>query len=102
MKTEQKVRLSKDYVDTIKKLAQKYFNSEEVRIFGSRAVLGAKGGDIDIYIKTNKMDNILKSKLAFLRDFELIHGEQKVDLIVQNGNEEKKFFREARTYGVSI
>jgi predicted nucleotidyltransferase len=102
MKSHQKVRLSTEYITTIKLLAKKYFDTDEVRIFGSRADLGRKGGDIDIFIKTKKKNRLLQSKIAFLRDFELKHGEQKIDLIIQSGNEEKKIFKEARTHGVRI
>jgi predicted nucleotidyltransferase len=102
MKSHQKVRLSTEYITTIKLLAKKYFDTDEVRIFGSRADLERKGGDIDIFIKTNKKNRLLQSKIAFLRDFELKHGEQKIDLIIQSGNEEKKIFKEARTHGVRI
>jgi predicted nucleotidyltransferase len=102
MKSHQKVRLSTEYITTIKLLAKKYFDTDEVRIFGSRADLERKGGDIDIFIKTKKKNRLLQSKIAFLRDFELKHGEQKIDLIIQSGNEEKKIFKEARTHGVRI
>lgn len=102
MKTQQKVRLNNEYIVTIKLLAKKYFNSDEVRIFGSRADLKRKGGDIDIFVKTNKKFGLLQSKIAFLRDFELKHGEQKIDLIIQSGDEEKKIFKEAHIHGVRI
>lgn len=102
MKTQQKVRLNNEYIATIKLLAKKYFDTDEVRIFGSRADLEKKGGDIDIFVKTNKKLGLLQSKIAFLRDFELKHGEQKIDLIIQSGNEDKKIFNEARSYGVRI
>ncbi|MCF8420626.1 MAG: nucleotidyltransferase domain-containing protein [Melioribacteraceae bacterium] len=102
MKTQQKVRLNNEYIATIKLLAKKYFDTDEVRIFGSRADLERKGGDIDIFVKTNKKLGLLQSKIAFLRDFELKHGEQKIDLIIQSGDEEKKIFKEAHTHGVRI
>lgn len=102
MKTEQKVRLSQDYIDTIKYLAKKYFQSEDVMIFGSRADMSLKGGDIDIFIKTNITKRILQLKLAFLRNFELKHGEQKIDLVIQTGDETKEIYNEARIKGIAI
>ena len=102
MNNSRNVRLNEEYIRVIKSLAKKYFNSEEVIIFGSRTDLKKRGGDIDIYIHTQKKDNLLQSKLAFLRDFELILGEQKVDLIVQSGGEEKKIHKIARSQGVRI
>ena len=103
MKKITKVRLNKKYLLTIKKLALKHFNSDEVRIFGSRADMEKKGGDIDIYIKTNMEKNILIAKIAFLSDFMKEHGEQKVDLIIEtNKNKKKKIFKIARNKGVKI
>ena len=61
-------------------------------IFGSRADESQKGGDIDIYIQTDKKEDILKSKLTFLREFDKLFGEQKVDLLVDNGTKKKKIF----------
>ena len=43
-----KVRLNTGYLLTIKKLTKEYFDSNDVRIFGARADLNRKGGDIDI------------------------------------------------------
>jgi predicted nucleotidyltransferase len=97
-----KIRLSGEYQSTIKKLAKKYFNSGNVKIFGSRTDLSKRGGDIDIFIQTDKRKDILKLKIAFLRDFELEHGEQKIDLIVQSGNEEKNIYTIARSEGISL
>lgn len=98
----QKVRLSEEYIKTIKDLVQKYFNTDYVKIFGSRTDLSRKGGDIDIFIKTSKKDGILEAKIKFLRDFELILGEQKIDLVVQSGETNKKIFRIAQEEGVLI
>lgn len=102
MKSQQKVRLNQSYINTIKLLAKKYFDSNDVRIFGSRADLNRKGGDIDIFIKTNKKLELHHAKIAFLRDFEMEHGEQKIDLIIQSGNEEREIFKDVRTHGVRI
>lgn len=97
------VRLSKEYIDTIKSLAEKYFNSKEVKIFGSRTDLNKKGGDIDIYIKTKLNSKILEAKLSFLREFELIHGEQKIDLIIHSySSKNRKIFEIANKEGIKI
>jgi predicted nucleotidyltransferase len=102
MKAICKVRLNDEYITTIKLLAKKYFDSNDIRIFGSRADLNKKGGDIDIFISTHKKLDILKLKIAFLRDFVLKHGDQKVDLIVQSGNVQKKIYEEAVNHGIRI
>jgi predicted nucleotidyltransferase len=102
MNNKEKIRLSDSYIRTIKRLAEKYFDTADVRIFGSRTDINKKGGDIDIYIRTNKTQNILKSKIAFLRDFELELGEQKIDLVVQTGNDNKKIHDIAKREGIRL
>ena len=102
-KDKNKVRLNKNYLDTIKSLARKHFNSYDVKIFGSRTDLNEKGGDIDIFIKTGIKSGILDAKIAFLRDFEKILGEQKVDLVVSSTKSRKKRIDEiADAKGVKI
>ncbi len=86
------MRLNKNQINAIKKLSLENFNSNDVYIFGSRVDDTLKGGDIDIYIQTNKKDDILKSKIIFLREFEKECGEQKVDLIIDNHSIKKDIF----------
>jgi predicted nucleotidyltransferase len=96
------IRLQQEQQLTIKKLASDFFNTSKVLIFGSRADVNKKGGDIDIYIQTNKKENILKSKLSFLREFEKIFGEQKVDLLIDNGTKNKEIFEIAKREGIAL
>lgn len=103
MKNIQHIRLNEDYLKVIKSLALLYFDSNDVRIFGSRTDLSQKGGDIDVYIKTSKENDILNRKLAFLREFEKKFGRQKVDLIIEyKGAKEKKIYNEAKRKGIVI
>jgi len=103
MNNHQHIRLNEKYIEKTKSLALLYFNSTDVRIFGSRADLSKRGGDIDIYIKTNNSKGILKSKLSFLRDFQKYFGEQKIDLIVEyQGSKSKKNYTEAKREGILI
>ena len=100
---EKKVRLSQIEIQIIKKIAQEIFGKKaKVYIFGSRADLGKKGGDIDIFIETDKKTS-LKEELEFLAKLELNGIERKVDLIVKNPyKKEKKIFKEAKEKGVLI
>jgi predicted nucleotidyltransferase len=79
-----------------------FFNSSKVMIFGSRADETQRGGDIDIYIQTDKKEDILKLKIAFLREFEKLFGEQKVDLLVDNGTKSKEIFEIAKKEGIAL
>jgi len=96
------IRLQQEQQLTIKKLASDFFNASKVLIFGSRADVNKKGGDIDIYIQTNKKENILKSKLSFLREFEKMFGEQKVDLLIDNGTKNREIFEIAKREGIAL
>lgn len=96
------IRLKEQQQRTIKQLALELFDSSKVMIFGSRADMHQKGGDIDIYIQTDKKEGILKSKIVFLREFDKLFGEQKVDLIVDNGTKSKEIFEIAKKEGVVL
>jgi len=96
------IRLNKEQQSAIKQLAMELFDSADVKIFGSRADIDQKGGDIDIYIRTEKKEDLLKSKIVFLREFDKLFGEQKVDLIVDNGTKYKEIFEIAKKEGIAL
>jgi len=96
------IRLQPTQQEAIKQLASEFFENAKVFVFGSRADMALKGGDIDLYIQTTKKDALLKAKLAFLREFEKRFGEQKVDLLVDNGSRKKTIFEIAKREGVQL
>jgi predicted nucleotidyltransferase len=98
-----KIRLNQEYLNFICQKSLELFNSKEVWIFGSRVDMNKKGGDIDIFIKTPNTDNLLQTKIIFLREFEKKFGEQKVDLIIEAANSKfNKIFEIAKQEGVNI
>jgi len=90
------MRLSQSQVEFFKKLSLDIFDSTNIYLFGSRVDDTLKGGDIDIYIQTDKKQDILKSKIIFLREFDKKFGEQKVDLIIDNKTVQKEIFEIAK------
>jgi len=96
------IRLQPTQQEVIKKLASEFFENAKVFVFGSRADMALRGGDIDLYIQTTKKDALLKAKLAFLREYEKRFGEQKVDLLVDNGSRKKTIFEIAKREGVLL
>ena len=90
------MRLNQHQINYFKKLALEIFNSTNIYLFGSRTDDSLRGGDIDIYIQTDKKDNILKSKIIFLREFEKEFGEQKIDLLIDNHSTKKEIFEIAK------
>ena len=98
-----RVRLSQDHISFICSKSLELFNASEVWIFGSRADISKKGGDIDIFLKTSYTQNILKTKILFLREFEKKFSDQKVDLIVESPNSScNKIFHIAQAEGINI
>jgi len=92
-----KVRLSDEEISIIKEIATQVFGKDiKVYIFGSRADLTKRGGDIDIFIETDK-EVSLKDELNFLSKLEIKGIERKVDLIVKAPNRKHKpIFDEAK------
>jgi predicted nucleotidyltransferase len=90
------VRLKQSEIEYFKELALTIFHSKDIYLFGSRVDDNLKGGDIDIYIQTDKKEDILKSKIIFLREFEKEFGEQKIDLLIDNKTIHKEIFEIAK------
>jgi aminoglycoside 6'-N-acetyltransferase len=80
-----KVRLSDNDLSALVCLFLKYFGlNDKLWLFGSRADLTKKGGDIDLYIETHaeNMDIAIKMKYDFLGELEEMIGEQKIDVVL--------------------
>ncbi|MDP2751720.1 MAG: nucleotidyltransferase domain-containing protein [Rhodocyclaceae bacterium] len=76
------MRLTTFEVAAIKQSAQEVFGSKvEVFLFGSRVDDEKRGGDIDLYIKTQTGKD-LTHKIKFLVSLEQKIGEQKIDVVL--------------------
>ncbi len=76
------MRLALSEIKTILKLKNKIFGENyKIYLFGSRVNDDKKGGDIDLYIKTDVTDNLLHKKIEFLTGLQQEFGEQKIDVI---------------------
>lgn len=85
MNEVKKVRLSDYDLAAIESLFIKNFlPGDKLWLFGSRADLDKKGGDIDLYIETdaNDVEAAIKMKSDFLWDLEQKIGEQKIDIVL--------------------
>lgn len=83
------VRLSDHDFKALKLCFTKHFlRGDRLWLFGSRADLNKKGGDIDLYIETYALsvEKAMKMKLDFLIEFEDMIGEQKIDLVLNMMN----------------
>lgn len=75
------MRLTAFEINAIKQSAQEAFGTgTEVFLFGSRVDDEKKGGDIDLYIKSQTGNEFAK-KIKFLVSLEQKIGEQKIDVI---------------------
>ena len=98
--SKKNVRLSEKEISIIKDTIKKYDPSANVIIFGSRADLTKKGGDIDILVISNKIDYKMRRKISVELFLKL--GERKIDLIITDNPPKSKFIKEAYKYGVKI
>ncbi len=98
-----KVRLSQKDIEIIKSSALEVFGeNSKVYIFGSRADLSKKGGDIDIFIESN-VDVDISKEFKFLALLEKRGIERKVDLVIKTPNAKyRDIFKEAKEKGVLL
>ncbi len=79
------MRLSKEEIFVIKKSILNHIDNAKIILFGSRVDETKKGGDIDIYIETDKILPLV-TKLKILTDIEIGGVLRKVDLVVKSKN----------------
>lgn len=85
------MRLGNEEVELIKQLIQQKDDQAKVYLFGSRTDNHQKGGDIDLLIVSKKIDRraVREIRMGFFDKF----GEQKLDVIVDNGQFLEPFHR---------
>lgn len=95
------MRLSENYVSTIKKYFKTVFNEGEIYLFGSRVDDNKKGGDIDLYLKVSNKENLFEKKIKFLSKIKRDLGEQKIDIIF-NQDKNRLIEQEALKWGIKL
>ena len=99
------MRLKPEVRGLIVKLCRQHFGADaRVWLFGSRLDDKALGGDIDLYIETTlAQERWLRAEAAFIWDFCLAQGEQKIDLIPAHPERANlPIHQEARSSGVKL
>lgn len=97
------MRLTEYQKNLIKTLTHKFFGeSAKVYLFGSRADDNKKGGDIDIYIETDKNAGLLDKKIDMLVELEKKMGERKIDLVINNFRSHLPVFDVAKKEGILL
>ncbi len=95
------MRLTQKQVKSIKTNFQSIFHDGIIYLFGSRVDDSKKGGDIDLYISTENKENISYKKIQFLAKLKREIGEQKIDIVFDNG-ENRLIDQKAKNEGVVL
>jgi len=87
-------------IDTIKTAVAREDPEAKVYVFGSRTDDTARGGDIDLLIESMAIDRegVRRVRLAFFARF----GEQKLDIVVDNGKDNQPFIQMVRQEAVAL
>lgn len=78
------MRLDADHIPPLVQAVRESFGDDaEVWLFGSRTDDTKRGGDIDLYIETDREHDIVSRRSNLLRRLEAIFGDRKIDLAVR-------------------
>ncbi|GAB6064950.1 hypothetical protein JCM9492_00420 [Aquifex pyrophilus] len=98
-----KVRLSEEEIKAIVETAKEIFGENvKVWLFGSRVDLNKRGGDIDIYVETETLEDMLRKKLRFLVKLEEKIGEQKIDVVIRPFDSKDEISLTAKKTGIRL
>ena len=87
----EKMRLHKKQIEVLKNKLQTLSSHAKLYLFGSRVDDLARGGDIDLLIVS---DVLTKKDLRLIRvDFFKHFGEQKIDIVLENGEFKNPFVK---------
>lgn len=98
--SNQTVRLTQDEIENIKNTIKSFDPEAKIYIFGSRADLTKKGGDIDILVISSKIDSQARRKIKVELFLKL--GDRKIDIIVTDNPQKTEFTKIAYSQGVEI
>ncbi len=85
------MRLSKEEVSLLKEKLRMLSSTAKLYLFGSRIDDTKKGGDIDLLVVSSdlKKKDLRKLRVEFFKEF----GEQKMDIVLDNGNFDTPFVK---------
>ena len=79
------MRLTLKQHQAIKKYFLEVFKEGQIFLFGSRVDDDRKGGDIDLYIRTEDREDLVRKKIDFLVRLKHEIGNQKIDIVFDKG-----------------
>ena len=94
------MRLSEEQINVLKDSLKRLDALAKLYLFGSRLDDSKKGGDIDLLIKSKKLNraDIRKLRMDFYRHF----GEQKMDVILDDGKRNDAFLAAIREKAIEL
>lgn len=96
------MRISEFEKEVIINAIRKHFNEvEKIILFGSRIDDSKRGGDIDILLITSDDDRFIK-KIHALTDMQLHRGEQRIDLLTANAEDERLIVKKGKKEGLVL
>jgi len=95
------VRLSQSEIKAIKESFKSIFKTGDIYLFGSRVDDSKRGGDIDLFIVTDKKKSNISKKIEFLVDIKSKIGEQKIDVVFCT-DKNRPIEKEALKQGVKL
>ncbi len=94
------MRLSSEEKEILKRTLKKLDDKAEIYLFGSRVNDKERGGDIDLLIISQKLNKKLVRLLRhkFFEKF----GEQKIDIVIDNGELKDPFVKKIYQEAISL
>ena len=101
---EKLVRLKEWQIHEIQKaFVASFEKNDHLWLFGSRADLTKKGGDIDLFIETSKeLDSITAARSNFHTALMVALGEQKIDIVIKFDQTNLLIHKIAKEQGVLL
>lgn len=99
------IRLTDFQVLAIKQTFKECFTDQDhLWLFGSRADLSKRGGDIDLYIETIQSDiaKVVSMRSDFVTKLWRIIGEQKIDVVIKHDDTDLLIYKIAREEGIQL
>lgn len=95
------MRLTNFEIEAIETSFKEVFGSGKIYLFGSRVDDSKKGGDIDLYIVSEKKENLTTLKIDFLVSLKQKIGVQKIDVLISR-DKSRTIEQEAINNGVEL
>ena len=99
------MRIKSNHIIAIQKTFLDYFGSDDhLWLFGSRADDAKFGGDIDLYIETQKTDAewVMNTRQKFVSSLRKLIGDQKIDVVIKRPDANLPIYKIAKETGVLL